>query len=227
LFEIDVRLALAITQSSLSHYRPGGFTAAIAALKEDEMSKIRAQYHVKFLTVFAAFAMAACSEQVPTDLDVAATTSPSVIESQIDLGPCDSLAVPPGHTLAARLYAQGVQIYRWNGSSWVFDAPDAVLTADADGNGVVGTHFRGPTWQSSSGSAVVGAVAKRCVPDPNSIPWLLLNARSSNGPGIFDGVTYIQRINTVGGNAPALAGSVVGEEARVPYTTIYLFYRAE
>jgi len=39
-------------------------------------------------------------------------------------------------------------------------------------------------------------------------------------------VAYIQRVNTVGGNAPSYAGSTVGEEARVPYTTRYLFYRA-
>jgi len=39
--------------------------------------------------------------------------------------------------------------------------------------------------------------------------------------------TFIQRINTVGGNAPAAPGTVVGEEANVPYTAEYLFYRAK
>jgi hypothetical protein len=71
----------------------------------------------------------------------------------------------------------------------------------------------------------VGAVVDRCTHDASAIPWLLLRAVSSEGPGVFDGVTYIQRINTVGGNAPAQAGGVVGEEARVPYTTEYLFYK--
>ena len=42
--------------------------------------------------------------------------------------------------------------------------------------------------------------------------------------GILDGVTYIQRINTVGGIRPA-PGTVVGEEARIPYTTEYYFYK--
>jgi len=37
---------------------------------------------------------------------------------------------------------------------------------------------------------------------------------------------YIQRINTVGGTAPATAGAFVGDEARVPYTAEYYFYRA-
>jgi hypothetical protein len=39
-------------------------------------------------------------------------------------------------------------------------------------------------------------------------------------------VTHIQRVNTAGGIAPATPGSIVGQEARIPYTTEYLFYRA-
>ena len=134
------------------------------------MSNIRSQFGIKTLTIAVALLAAACSEQVPTDVDLAASTSPVASFAQVDLGPCDSLAVPAGFTLKARTYAQGVQIYLWNGSSWVFDAPEAVLTADAGGNGVVGTHYRGPTWESNSGSKVVAGVAKRCTPDANSIP---------------------------------------------------------
>jgi hypothetical protein len=171
--------------------------------------------------------MAVACADAPTQPEFGATTSPTVIDARVDLGPCDSLAVPAGHTLAARMYAQGVQIYRWNGSAWVFNAPEAQLTADADGNGVVGTHYRGPTWETNSGSKVVGAVAKRCTPDPTAIAWLLLSATSSGGPGVFDGVTYVQRVNTVGGLAPSASGNSVGEEARVQYRTVYLFYRAQ
>ena len=40
---------------------------------------------------------------------------------------CDSLQVPVGNVLAFRMYARGVQIYRWNGSSWQFVAPSATL----------------------------------------------------------------------------------------------------
>jgi hypothetical protein len=38
-------------------------------------------------------------------------------------------------------------------------------------------------------------------------------------------VTYIQRVNTVGGLAPEYAGDYVGEEVRVPYAADYYFYR--
>ena len=142
-----------------------------------------------------------------------------------ELGACSDLAVV-GSQLAYRVYAQGVQIYRWNGTSWSFVAPSAVLSADAEGKGVVGTHYAGPTWESVSGSKVVASVVKRCTPDAASIPWLQLGAVSTQGPGIFDGIDFILRINTVGGNAPSYSGSVVNEEARIAYTADYLFYRA-
>jgi hypothetical protein len=53
----------------------------------------------------------------------------------------------------------------------------------------------------------------------------LLEALVSDGPGIFDGITHIQRVNTVGGIAPADPGDFVGDQARVPYTADYFFYR--
>lgn len=121
-------------------------------------------------------------------------------------------------------YAIGVQIYRWSGSAWTFVAPEAVLL-DADGN-TVGTHYAGPTWESNSGSKVVGARVSGVTVDATAIPWLLLRAVTAEGPGIFDRTTYIHRVNTFGGLAPASAGNSVGEEARVPYSAEYYFYRA-
>src|SRR2546430_6151181 len=61
--------------------------------------------------------------------------------------------------------------------------------------------------------------------DSNAIPWLLLQAVSNEGDGKFSDVTYIQRVNTVGGTAPATAGDATHLEARVPYTAEYYFYR--
>lgn len=89
----------------------------------------------------------------------------------------------------------------------------------------MGIHYAGPTWESESGSKVVGAVVDRCTPDPDAIPWLLLRATGSEGPGIFHRATFIQRVNTVGGLAPAEPGEFVGEVAEVPYAAEYYFYR--
>jgi hypothetical protein len=143
-----------------------------------------------------------------------------------DLGAFQNLQVPAGNKVAFHAYAEGVQIYRWDGASWTFVAPEAVLFA-SPGGGVIGTHYAGPTWESASGGKVVGAVVERGTPDPNAIDWLLLKAKTTEGPGIFAKVTYIQRVNTVGGKAPTTPGAVVGEEVRVPYTADYYFYRAQ
>ena len=154
----------------------------------------------------------------------ASPTSPSASRS-VELGGCTDLRAPAGSKLVSRVYATGVQIYRWSGTSWTFLAPQATLSADAGGNSTVGTHYAGPTWESVSGSKVVGAVAQRCTPVASAIPWLSLNAVSSEGPGIFHRVTFIQRVNTSGGLAPSAPGSFAGEEVRVPYAAEYYFYR--
>jgi hypothetical protein len=145
-----------------------------------------------------------------------------------DLGDCEEVQVDAGHKVAFQAYAEGVQIYRWNGAAWTFVAPDAVLySGDGEDAEVVGIHYGGPTWESNSGSKVVAGVVNRCTADPNAIPWLLLGAVSSEGPGIFHRVTFIQRLYTVGGLAPAHPGEFVGEEAEVPYSAWYVFYREQ
>jgi hypothetical protein len=136
----------------------------------------------------------------------------------------DAIAVPVGNKVHFHTYAEGVQIYTWNGTNWVFKAPEAVLF-DADGN-IVGTHYAGPTWKSNSGSTVVGARVAGVTVDSTAIPWLLLRATSMSGPGIFKKITYIHRVNTEGGLAPTERGSFAGQEVEVPYTAEYFFYRA-
>ena len=151
--------------------------------------------------------------------------APGTAERGVELGECTKLEAPAGSKLVYHVYATGVQIYRWNGTSWAFVAPEAVLSADAGGKSKVGTHYAGPTWESVSGSKVVGTVAERCTASATAIPWLSLTAASRTGPGIFQRVTFIQRVNTVGGLAPSTPGSATGVEARVPYTAEYFFYR--
>ena len=141
---------------------------------------------------------------------------------------CESLQVEEGNGLAFRTYAMGVQVYRWDGTSWVFVEPVATLFADARYTGEVGTHYVGPTWESNSGSKVVAAriPGKGCTPDSSAIAWLILQKVSTEGAGIFSSVTFIQRVNTTGGIAPTASGSSIGELKEVPYTAEYYFYRA-
>ena len=135
------------------------------------------------------------------------------------------LVVPAGNKVHFHGFGVGFQIYTWNGTSWGTAVPEATLFHGEDG--VVATHFAGPTWESNSGSRVVGALPPVAVTvDPHSIPWLRLQALTTEGPGIFADTTYIQRVNTTGGKAPSEPGAFVGQVARVPYTADYFFYRA-
>ena len=144
------------------------------------------------------------------------------------------LQVPADNKVQFHAYAVGVQIYVCQNTSstetpqytWVFKAPEAWLF-DADGN-VVGTHYAGPTWESLSGSLVVGARKAGVPVDSSAIPWLLLSAKSTDGPGIFARTTWIQRVNTTGGLAPTSGCDAdhLNQEARVPYTAEYYFYRS-
>jgi hypothetical protein len=142
------------------------------------------------------------------------------------------LRPPADQVLAFEARATGVQIYECSASQdqparfeWVFKAPEAEL-ADRTGR-KIGKHYAGPTWESADGSAVVGeAKARNGGPDPSAIPWLLLSAKSNSGTGVFSQIKSIQRLQTVGGKAPAAPCSRdnAQEVARVPYKAGYYFY---
>jgi len=136
------------------------------------------------------------------------------------------IAVRNGNKVAFHGLGIGVQFYTWNAASWGTATPEATLF-DEDGN-VVAIHFAGPSWESNSGSKVVGAVVPPTVTvDTNAIPWLLLSAVRTEGNGVFADVTFIQRIHTTGGKAPAADGTVVGQVACVPYTADYFFFHKQ
>jgi hypothetical protein len=159
----------------------------------------------------------------------AATTLLGTIQS--DAADLPVLAPPAEARLLLRAAAEGVQIYtcagQGSGVAWTLKAPEAVLR-DAGGK-VVARHFAGPAWQAEDGSTVVGEVAARAdAPGGNAIPWLLLRAKSHEGAGQFAEVAFVQRVDTVGGLAPATGcdTGTRGNEVRVPYSAAYLFYAA-
>ena len=108
---------------------------------------------------------------------------------------------------------------------WTLQGPEADLF---DGQAhKFGTHSAGPTWEAQDGSRVVGeVVARDDGPDPDAIPWLLLNVKARSGTGIFASVQSIQRVFTVGGKAPSsgCTASTPGALSRSPYAATYYFY---
>ena len=190
------------------------------------MSKIRTS------TVCAAVAGACFALACGASPD-AATTSDGVGISAEALStpdlPSPTLAVPDGNRAAFRFDAVGVQIYTCTknatGFAWVFTAPEATLYGPHDH--VAGKHYVGPTWEFKDGSTVVGAKVAAFTADPTAIPELLLKAVSHSGDGRMSGVTYVQRLDTVGGLAPTAGCDTAGATARVDYAATYYFYAAQ
>jgi len=135
------------------------------------------------------------------------------------------LAVRDGNKVFLVGHAVGVQIYTCTGAAWTLVAPRATLYGD---NGKpVATHFAGPTWQAKDGSTVVGSVVKKVTVDATAIPWLKLSAASTALGADGDRLahtTFVQRVNTAGGLAPAGA-CTAGATAEVPYTADYTFWK--
>lgn len=146
----------------------------------------------------------------------------------------DAIEVDPSQNeLFLVSHAKGFQIYTCNGatSTWgPASIPDAKLFDD---NGkLVAKHFGGPTWQAKDGSSVGGIqpIVRVDSPDPaTAIPWLRLTADPDEAaPGLFADTTFIQRVATSGGVAPA-AGcgpETDGKQKKVRYTADYYFWKA-
>jgi hypothetical protein len=139
------------------------------------------------------------------------------------------IKVPEGNKAFLDAHAVGVQIYgcgatATGGYAWSLTAPRANLYKHGRR---IATHFAGPTWQAKNGSKVVGARVNGVNVDPTAIDWLLLKATATT-PGRFGATTYIQRIRTTGGLAPAAGdctAGTVGAVREVPYTADYVFFK--
>jgi hypothetical protein len=107
------------------------------------------------------------------------------------------------------------------------------LSHDDDPKAPQPVAFGNATWQSSFDSSKVWASAS--CPNTGSIGCLLLTAigteEGPTGGKILSKTTFVQRLNTKGGSAPAnpatgcLSTSDVGHQVLVPYTADYFFYR--
>jgi hypothetical protein len=131
-----------------------------------------------------------------------------------------------------------------SGFAWLLFTPEATLFKDNDKQ--LTTHFFSPNpdetgrtraaWQHSKDSSTVwgGTATPSFDPDfvaEDAIPWLRLPVagvlEGPTGGDTLTKTTFIQRVNTAGGLAPAdgcTQISDVGAKAFVPYTADYIFY---
>ena len=136
-----------------------------------------------------------------------------------------AIEVPVGHVLIGDFFAKGVQVYQCTGGAWVFVEPAANLLGwvRRPTNLATAVHFRGPSWESTDDGSLVEARAVASSPVPGSIPQLLLQATRNRGDGAFGQVSYLQRLATRGGAAPADA-CTDGQTTGVLYQARYRFF---
>jgi hypothetical protein len=159
-----------------------------------------------------------------------------------------NLEVPEGNRAFLMAHAVGTQNYlclprtSGPGLGWSHLGPQATLFDDDLDQ--IATHFLSvnpidgfarAAWQHSGDTSGVWAAAIASSTDPafvtpGAVAWLLLEAKGGRtGLDGDDGLaetTFIQRVNTVEGSAPAGDCPAVGARVFVPYEADYVFYRA-
>ena len=140
------------------------------------------------------------------------------------------IAVPAGNILAFQATGQGVLMYACPVTAASVDVP-LIVVYNVNKTQTIGTHYaiNGELiWEDLLGNSVV-AVPQAKIPSPNgSAPWVLLKVQAHHGSGLgmLSNVTFIQRVNTMGGtpNAANCMGNNQAQES-IPFATTYLFYK--
>ena len=171
-----------------------------------------------FSTIAAALALSACaSAPMMMKVDNAALPEP--------------VRVPAGQKLMMSTTGVGEITYECRekkdmagAHEWAFVAP--VATLYSGDKKTVGKYYAGPTWEANDGSKVTGKQLAVSPAAPGSIPLQLVKTDPAMGAGAMTGVSYIQRLNTKGGVAPAMACDAMskGKRQQVAYEADYVFY---
>ena len=145
-----------------------------------------------------------------------------------------AVQAPAGNKVAMETVGAGMITYECRAKAnaagqfeWVFVGPDAKLM-DRKGK-QVGKYYGPPaTWENMDGSKLTGAQVAVAPAAAGNIPLQLVKANAAMGAGAMQGVTYIQRVATQGGVAPAAACGAggVGTKQTVQYQADYIFYSA-
>ena len=145
-----------------------------------------------------------------------------------------TVQVPAGHRVALETVGAGDITYECRAKAnmagqyeWVFAGPDAKLL-DRGGK-QVGRYYGPPaTWEAADGSKITGTQLAVAPGAAGSIPLQLVKANPAMGMGAMNGITYVQRVDTRGGVAPAMpcGAANLGAKQVVKYQADYIFYKA-
>ncbi len=144
----------------------------------------------------------------------------------------EPVRVPAGHAVMLETLGVGEITYECREKKdmagafeWAFVVPVATLT-DMQKK-TVGKYYGGPTWEASDGAKVTGKQVAVAPASTGNIPLQLVKAEPAMGKGAMTGTSYIQRLETKGGVAPAAACSMAnkGAKQQVAYQAKYVFYK--
>jgi Protein of unknown function (DUF3455) len=168
--------------------------------------------------------LSACSGMSPMAMDKPFTQD----------GLPDAVKVPAGNQVALQSVGVGQITYECRAKAdmpgafaWVFVGPQADLMSR--GGAKLGTYFGPPaTWVALDGSKITGTQVAVAPAGAGNIPSQLVKANPAMGAGAMSGISYVQRLATQGGVAPASVcdGSAVGRKEVVKYQADYIFWKA-
>ena len=221
--------------------------------REILMKDLNAPTHRRILTTVFALAVATAFTAIPPSAHAGRISIPTLPDSlQVPAGNDPFLL---GKAIGTQNYVclpSGVDAGGNPTFAWKLFTPEATLFSD-DGSKQLTTHFFSPnpdevntdpltsyhpiraTWQSSKDTSAVWArtmvATDSVIVMPGAIPWLKLTVvGTQNGQGgdAMTVTTFIHRVNTTGGLAPAAdtcdSLQEVGRQTYVPYTADYIFY---
>ncbi len=178
-------------------------------------------------------ALAGCSSNLPTAAAPMSSnpgTSGSFMQDSLPA----AIQVPAGNKVALQTVGTGEIAYQCREKQgaagnfeWVFLGPNAILSNRAGAK--VGTYYGPPaTWESTDGSKVTATQVAVAPAGTGNIPYQLVKANPAMGQGAMSGITYIQRVATRGGVAPAATcdASSTGRSSTVKYQADYIFWSA-
>jgi hypothetical protein len=148
--------------------------------------------------------------------------------------PLDPRTYAPDSKLFLAVHAIGVQKYTCQANgTWLFTDPEATLSKTTGARKPIGTHFLNfatgrPVWELEDGSTVEAARKVTVPAGTGNIPSLLLQAAATTAGSDGDrptSTTWVQRLNTSGGVAPA-GMCAPGDTMAVPYAADYFFWKA-
>lgn len=173
------------------------------------------------------------------DAAQAQTVTPPSVPAKLEV-PTGNEAFRVGHAFGTQNYVC-LPVDSIGHVAWTLFTPEATLLGEQDEQ--LTTHFFSPnpveggvvraTWEDSGDTSFVWARAlESATVDANAITWVLLQTAGTEvGPTGGDTLaktTFVQRVNTRGGLAPATGCRLptdIGSKRFVPYKADYFFYK--